>query len=84
MSEERLERLEAQIAAHQEVLIALAAALPEGENRAVFRAALDGLLTVKGQEEDPGFDPDSSFAFQYRVADTIRAIVDGAEARSKR
>ena len=46
------------------------------------QAALDGLLTVKGQEEDPGFDPDSSFAFQYRVADTIRAIVEGAEAPS--
>nr|WP_272212283.1 hypothetical protein [Marinicella sp. W31]MDC2878196.1 hypothetical protein [Marinicella sp. W31] len=84
MSEERLDRLEAQIAAHQEVLIALAATLPEGENRSVFRAALDGLLTVKGQDEDPGLDPDSSFAFQYRVADTIRTIVDGAEARSKK
>ncbi|PRX11928.1 hypothetical protein [Martelella mediterranea] len=84
MSEERLERLEAQMAAHQEVLIALAAALGEGESQTVFRAALDGLLTVKGQEEDPGLDPDASFAFQYRVADTIRAIVDGAEARAKK
>tara|TARA_B100000378_G_C17991678_1_gene394031 strand:+ start:240 stop:494 length:255 start_codon:yes stop_codon:yes gene_type:complete len=84
MSEQRLERLEAQMAAHQEVLIALAAALAEGKDYSVFRRALDGLLTVKGQEEDPGFDPDEAFAFQYRVAETIRTIVDGAEARAKR
>ncbi|AJY45728.1 hypothetical protein [Martelella endophytica] len=82
MTQERLDRLEAQMAAHQEVLIALASALSE-EHRVRFRAALDGLLTVKGQEEDPGFEPDEAFAFQYRVSETIRAIVEGAEARSK-
>ena len=83
MAEERLERLEAQMAAHQEILIALAASLPDDAHRARFRAAVDGLLTVKGQEEDPGVEPDGAFAFAYRVADTMRTIIDAAEARSK-
>ncbi|TCT42042.1 hypothetical protein [Martelella mediterranea] len=82
MTEERLQRLEAQLAAHQEVLIALAVSLPEGEAQTCFRAALDGLLTVKEQSEDPGLEPDGAFAHEYRFAETLRAIVEGAEARS--
>lgn len=84
MSDQRLDRLEAQMAAHREVLVALAAALAQGKDYAVFRNALDGLLTVKGQEEDPGFEPDEAFAFEHRVADTIKAIVEAAEARARR
>lgn len=82
MSEERLERLEAQLAGHQEVLIALVAALTGGSEQERFRAAVDGLLTVKEQDEDPGLEPDFIFAHQQRVADTIRAIVDAAAARA--
>jgi hypothetical protein len=74
--------LEGRINAHRRVLVellSLVAALPEA--REALMAMARENETVSDHEEDPGIEPDATFAAQQIADDEIRAILKDAMAR---
>lgn len=74
--------LEGRINAHRRVLVellSLVAALPEA--REALMAMARENETVSDHEEDPGIEPDATFAAQQIADDEIRAILKDAIAR---
>ncbi|WP_438752790.1 hypothetical protein [Pararhizobium sp. O133] len=77
------EHLEGKLNAHRKLLVAMAAFIAESsEGRAFLNRLSRDSETVSDHEEDPGIEPDSSFAIQQIADDEMQSIIKAALSRS--
>ncbi|HTO32345.1 MAG TPA: hypothetical protein VL202_14400 [Pararhizobium sp.] len=75
--------LEGRLNAHRKLLVAMAAFIAESsEGRAFLMHLSRDSETVSDHEEDPGIEPDSSFATQQIADDEMQSIIKAAQSRS--
>ncbi|NRP21598.1 hypothetical protein LPJGGPFB_04857 [Ensifer adhaerens] len=81
-----MERMEFQISAHRELLIAILCILrrtrPQDWDDLV--SGMEDDLVVQDHEEDPGVVPSSAFAVQNALSHELAAILTAVRARSVR
>ena len=76
------EQLEGRLNAHRKLLLALTAFLADGvEGRAFLERLRRDAETVSDHEEDPGVEPNGSFATQQIADDEVESIVTAALLR---
>ncbi|KQY05112.1 hypothetical protein ASD36_11740 [Rhizobium sp. Root1334] len=76
------EQLEGRLNAHRKLLVALAAFIADGaEGRAFVERLRRDAETVLDHEEDPGVEPNGSFATQQIADDELQSIVTAALLR---
>ena len=76
------EQLEGRLNAHRKLLVALTAFIGESvEGRAFLERMLRDSEIVADHEEDPGVEPDRSFATQQITDEEIQSIVMAALSR---
>lgn len=76
------EQLEGRLNAHRKLLLALTAFIADGvEGRAFLERLRRDAETVSDHEEDPGVEPNGSFATQQIADDEVESIVNAALLR---
>lgn len=76
------EQLEGRLNAHRKLLVALTAFIADGvEGRAFVERLRRDAETVRDHEEDPGVEPNGSFATQQIADDELQSIVAAALLR---
>lgn len=76
------EHLEGRLNAHRKLFIALTAFIAQSaEGRAFLERLSADSETVADHEEDPGVEPDDSFAIQQIADDEMQSIIKAALSR---
>ncbi len=77
------DHLEGRLNAHRKLFVALTAFIAESaEGRAFLERLSQDSETVADHEEDPGIEPDGSFAIQQIADDEMQSIVKAALSRT--
>ena len=81
-----MEKMEYQIAAHREILIAILCILrrTRSQDWDDLVSGIEEDLVVQDHEEDPGVVPSSAFAAQNALSQELLAILHAVRARSVR
>jgi|UPI0005651673 hypothetical protein len=76
------QQFEGRLNAHRKLLVALTAFIAGGdEGRAFLERTLRDCETVADHQEDPGMEPDGSFAIQQIADDEMLSIVSASLSR---